>query len=55
LAPWTEPTSEIRDAVGAENFFLFGLTTEQVIALKAEGYHPYTYYQTNPLLKETID
>ncbi len=46
---------EIRDAVGAENFFLFGLTTEQVIALKAEGYHPYTYYQTNPLLKETID
>jgi starch phosphorylase len=46
---------EIRDAVGAENFFLFGLTTEQVIALKAEGYHPYTYYQTNPLLKETMD
>ncbi|MFM7221553.1 MAG: glycogen/starch/alpha-glucan phosphorylase, partial [Nodosilinea sp.] len=46
---------EIRDAVGAENFFLFGLTTEQVIALKAEGYQPHTYYQTNPLLKETID
>jgi starch phosphorylase len=46
---------EIRDAVGAENFFLFGLTTEQVIALKAEGYYPHTYYQTNPLLKETID
>ncbi|MFZ4640941.1 MAG: glycogen/starch/alpha-glucan phosphorylase [Nodosilinea sp.] len=46
---------EIRDAVGAENFFLFGLTAEQVVALKAEGYRPYTYYQSNPLLKDTID
>jgi starch phosphorylase len=46
---------EIRDAVGAENFFLFGLTAEQVVNLKAEGYQPYTYYQSNPLLKEAID
>ncbi|MFM7470778.1 MAG: glycogen/starch/alpha-glucan phosphorylase [Nodosilinea sp.] len=46
---------EIREAVGADNFFLFGLTAEQVVALKAEGYRPYTYYQSNPLLKDTID
>jgi starch phosphorylase len=31
---------EIRDAVGPEEFFLFGLTAEQVAATKAAGYHP---------------
>ena len=31
---------EIRDAVGAENFFLFGLTADEVAALKARGYRP---------------
>jgi len=30
---------EIRDAVGADNFFLFGLTVDQVGALRAAGYH----------------
>ena len=46
---------EIRVAVGAENFFLFGLTTEQVLELKAGGYKPGLYYQTNPDLHEVID
>ncbi len=46
---------EIRDAVGAENFFLFGLTADEVVALKAEGYTPYSYYQRNPMLKDAID
>jgi len=31
---------EIRAEVGAENFFLFGLTAEEVDALKARGYNP---------------
>ena len=31
---------EIREAVGAENFFLFGLTAEQVAALRRSGYQP---------------
>ena len=31
---------EIREAVGADHFFLFGLTAEQVLARKREGYHP---------------
>ena len=46
---------EIRDAVGADNFFLFGLTADQVSDLKAQGYDPYAYYQGNPVLKDAID
>ncbi|HEY9666552.1 MAG TPA: glycogen/starch/alpha-glucan phosphorylase [Coleofasciculaceae cyanobacterium] len=46
---------EIRDAVGAENFFLFGLTTEEVYALKANGYNPMDYYNSNAELREVID
>jgi starch phosphorylase len=46
---------EIRQAVGPENFFLFGLTTEQVYAANAAGYNPSSYYHANPDLKETID
>ena len=46
---------EIRQEVGSENFFLFGLTAEQVMQLKQQGYHPWNYYETDPELKEAID
>ncbi len=46
---------EIREEVGAENFFLFGLTTEQVYDLKAKGYNPWDYYNSNADLKAVID
>jgi starch phosphorylase len=46
---------EIRDAVGAENFFLFGLTAQEVLAKKAAGYNPWDYYNSNPELKLAID
>ena len=46
---------EIRQEVGPENFFLFGLTAEQVLDLKAGGYNPRQYYEMNPVLRETID
>ncbi|MEM9808979.1 MAG: glycogen/starch/alpha-glucan phosphorylase [Cyanobacteria bacterium P01_D01_bin.56] len=46
---------EIRDAVGAENFFLFGMTAAEVSQLKAEGYRPQDYYRANPQLKDVID
>ena len=46
---------EIRQAVGAENFFLFGLTTEQVYATQSAGYNPSSYYYANSELKETLD
>lgn len=46
---------EIREEVGAENFFLFGLTAEEVYKIKSEGYDPGKYYRENSELKEVID
>jgi glycogen phosphorylase len=46
---------EIREEVGAENFFLFGLTAQEVAAKKSAGYSPRDYYNSNPALKEVID
>ncbi len=46
---------EIREEVGAENFFLFGLTAEEVSQKKSQDYQPYQYYQSNPDLKKALD
>jgi starch phosphorylase len=46
---------EIREEVGADIFFLFGLTAEQVAKRKAEGYRPRDYYEANPHLREALD
>jgi starch phosphorylase len=46
---------EIRAEVGAENFFLFGLSTPEVYALKARGYQPMDYYNVNPKLRDVVD
>jgi starch phosphorylase len=46
---------EIREEVGAENFFLFGLTVDQVNALRAAGYNPWEYYRGNRELKGVLD
>jgi glycogen phosphorylase len=46
---------EIREEVGAENFFLFGLPVEEVMSLKQRGYNPHRYYDGQPLLKQVID
>jgi starch phosphorylase len=46
---------EIREAVGHENFFLFGLTAAEVERRKAEGYAPRSIYESNPELREAID
>ena len=45
---------EIREAVGAENFFLFGLTAEEVTQLQSKGYNPWHYFNTNPSLHQAI-
>jgi starch phosphorylase len=46
---------EIREEVGAENFFLFGLTASEVEQRKQEGYNPGTIYESNANLREVID
>jgi starch phosphorylase len=46
---------EILNEVGAENFFSFGLTAEQVSAIQAEGYRPREFYNKNAELREAID
>ena len=46
---------EIREEVGAENFFLFGLTADEVDEVKRSGYRPRDYYQQNSTLREVID
>ncbi len=46
---------EIREAVGAENFFLFGMTTEQIQALHARGYRPAAMLDTSADLREALE
>jgi starch phosphorylase len=46
---------EIRNEVGGDNFFMFGLTAAEVSALKAQGYRPRSYYETNAELRAALD
>ena len=46
---------EIRQLVGDDNFFLFGLLEPEVEALYAKGYVPSSYYESDPSLKRAID
>lgn len=46
---------EIRERVGEENFFLFGLTAEEVFEHQARGHRPRDYYDADPELKRAID
>ncbi len=46
---------EIREEVGAENFFLFGLQVEEVMQRKAAGYNPVDIYNNNAQLRAVID
>jgi starch phosphorylase len=46
---------EIREAVGKENFFLFGLTADEVLAKQKLGYNPREIYQAEEVLREALD
>ncbi len=46
---------EIREEVGPENFFLFGLTAAEVQARRAAGYQPMELYYQQPELREVIN
>jgi starch phosphorylase len=46
---------EIRDHVGAENIFIFGLTAEEVVARRAAGYRPGRELESNPELRAALE
>jgi starch phosphorylase len=46
---------EIRDEVGADNIFIFGMTTDEVAQTYAGGYNPWVYYDNNAELRQTLD
>lgn len=46
---------EIMEEVGRDNLFIFGLTVDEVQKLKAEGYNPWNYYNSNDNLKSVLD
>lgn len=46
---------EMRQEVGEENFFLFGLTASEVARAKFEGYRPFEQYWSNQTLREVVD
>ena len=46
---------EIRDRVGTGNFFLFGVTADQAVAVRPDGYSPRAWYEGDAELKAAID
>ena len=46
---------EIRDEAGADNFFLFGLTEDEVQRIKRDGYRPSDYVDGNATLAAVLD
>jgi starch phosphorylase len=46
---------EIKEEVGEDNIFIFGLDADGVTNLKRDGYNPYNYYSRNPELTQVID
>jgi len=46
---------ELRDAIGADNFFSFGLNAAEVQGLLSAGYHPSDFYHGSPELRAVVD
>jgi starch phosphorylase len=46
---------EMREEVGPDNFFIFGLTADGVAEIRQEGYDPWHYYNTNEELRRALD
>ena len=55
IGPLDGANVEIREAVGAENYFLFGLSTEEIAERRKSGYDPRAVYRATPQLKEVLD
>lgn len=48
IGTWDGANIEMAERIGKENMFIFGLLTEEVLALKQHGYNPRQYYEENP-------
>ena len=46
---------EIKEEVGDENIFIFGMTVDEVNSLRASGYSPWEFYHKNEELRAAID
>uniref|UniRef100_A0A1W7RAF7 Alpha-1,4 glucan phosphorylase n=1 Tax=Hadrurus spadix TaxID=141984 RepID=A0A1W7RAF7_9SCOR len=46
---------EMKEEMGPENIFIFGMTVEEVEDLKRRGYNAWDYYNNNPELKQCVD
>ncbi len=46
---------EIRQHVGDDNIFIFGLRTPEVVAQRQAGYHPMRIYESNSALRAVLD
>ena len=46
---------EMREEVGADHFFIFGMTADQVAARRAAGYNPREHYEENAELRQALD
>ena len=45
---------EIKEQVGKDNIFIFGMTTEEVLAKKAQGYRPEEYVNNNEVIRKAL-
>jgi glycogen phosphorylase len=46
---------EIKDCVGPDNIFIFGMTAEEVVQKRADGYHPSEIVKLNAELAQTLE
>lgn len=46
---------EMKEEMGDENIFIFGMTVDEVEETKKQGYDPKVYYEKNPELKQVLD
>lgn len=46
---------EMREEMGPDNIFIFGMTVDEVEALQKKGYKPKDYYDNNPEIRQILD